>query len=163
MLPQFVKNSVSGVIRDVKKHIIEKIRSFFRTLFFILGIMILPILVLDFLVPQKDYTMLWWAVLFSVLLTAIDTVFDWIPVFREKVLLKRISFFVVMIFVLMGTSWIMGIITTVPVLIYGIIGCLIAAVPATLYLSWTDKKNADKLNDSLIRYNHCDSDELDKD
>ena len=90
--------------------------------------MIVPILVLDRLVPQKDYTMLWWAVLFSALLTAIDSIFDWIPVFREKLLLKRISFFVVLIVVLMGSSWIMGIITTLPVLLYGIIGCLIAAV-----------------------------------
>ncbi|MBQ2720563.1 MAG: hypothetical protein IJF23_03410, partial [Clostridia bacterium] len=127
---------------------------FFRTLFFILGIMIVPILVFDQLIPQKDYTMLWWAVLFSALLTAIDAIFDWIPVFREKLLLKRISFFVVLIVVLMGSSWIMGIITTLPVLIGGIIGCLIAAVPATIYLSWTDKKNADKLNDSLRQYNN---------
>ena len=39
-------------------------------------------------------------------------------------------------------------------LIGGIVGCLIAAVPATIYLSWTDKKNADKLNDSLRQYNN---------
>ena len=133
---------------------------FLRTLFFILGIMIVPILVLDRLVPQKDYTMLWWAVLFSALLTAIDSIFDWIPVFREKLLLKRISFFVVLIVVLMGSSWIMGIITTLPVLLYGIIGCLIAAVPATVYLSWSDKKNADKLNDILRQYNENNDDDI---
>ncbi len=137
----------------MKDSILEKIRLFIRTLFFILGIMIIPILVLDLIVPQHDYTMLWWAVLFSVLLTLIDLVFDWIPVFREKVLLKRISFFIVMTAVLMGTSWIMGIITTVPVLISGIAGCLIAAVPATIYLYFMDKKKAKNLNDSLRKYN----------
>ena len=132
--------------------ICEKIKIFFRTLFFILGIMLLPILILDLLVPQKDYTMLWWAVVFSALLAVIDSVFDWIPVFREKLLLKRISFFVVMTAVLMGTSWIMGIIDSVPVLLYGIAGCVIAAVPATIILYFLDKKNADTLNDSLREY-----------
>ena len=122
-------------------------------MFFILGIMIIPILILDLLVPQKDYTMLWWAVLFSALLTAVDTVFDLIPVFREKLLLKRISLFVAMTAVLMGTSWIMKIINDIPTLLYGIAGCLIAAVPATLILYFVDKKNADSLNDSLREYN----------
>ncbi len=137
----------------MKKAVFEKIRLFFRTFFFILGIMLIPILILDIVLPQKDYTMLWWAVLFSALLTVIDTVFDWIPVFREKLLLKRISFFVVMTAVLMGTSWIMGIIDSVPVLLYGIAGCIIAAVPATIILYFLDKKNADSLNDSLRKYN----------
>ncbi|MBR5721214.1 MAG: hypothetical protein IKX78_01880, partial [Clostridia bacterium] len=97
--------------------------------------------------------MLWWAVLFSALLTAVDTVFDLIPVFREKLLLKRISLFVAMTAVLMGTSWIMKIINDIPTLLYGIAGCLIAAVPATLILYFVDKKNADSLNDSLREYN----------
>ncbi len=137
----------------MKKNIFEKLKLIFRTLFFILGIMIIPILILDLLVPQKDYTMLWWAVLFSALLTAVDTVFDLIPVFREKLLLKRISLFVAMTAVLMGTSWIMKIINDIPTLLYGIAGCLIAAVPATLILYFVDKKNADSLNDSLREYN----------
>lgn len=115
--------------------------------------MILPILILDLIVPQSDYTMLWWAVLFSALLAVIDIIFDWIPVFREKTVLKRICFFVVLTAVLMGTSWIMGIITTVPVLISGIAGCLIAAVPATIYLYLVDKKKAQNLNESLREYN----------
>ncbi|MBQ1861903.1 MAG: hypothetical protein II149_00165 [Clostridia bacterium] len=138
----------------MKKAVLEKIRTFFRTFFFILGIMLIPILILDIILPQKDYTMLWWSVLFSALLTVTDTVFDWIPVFREKLLLKRISFFVVMTAVLMGTSWIMGIIDSVPVLLYGIAGCIIAAVPATIILYFIDKKNADSLNDSLRKYNY---------
>ncbi len=138
----------------MKKAVLEKIRTFFRTFFFILGIMLIPILILDIVLPQKDYTMLWWSVLFSALLTVTDTVFDWIPVFREKLLLKRISFFVVMTAVLMGTSWIMGIIDSVPVLLYGIAGCIIAAVPATIILYFIDKKNADSLNDSLRKYNY---------
>ncbi|MBO4392163.1 MAG: hypothetical protein J5816_02540 [Clostridia bacterium] len=137
----------------MKKNIFEKLKLIFRTMFFILGIMIIPILILDLLVPQKDYTMLWWAVLFSALLTAVDTVFDLIPVFREKLLLKRISLFVAMTAVLMGTSWIMKIINDIPTLLYGIAGCLIAAVPATLILYFVDKKNADSLNDSLREYN----------
>ena len=138
----------------MKKAVLEKIRTFFRTFFFILGIMLIPILILDIILPQKDYTMLWWSVLFSALLTVTDTVCDWIPVFREKLLLKRISFFVVMTAVLMGTSWIMGIIDSVPVLLYGIAGCIIAAVPATIILYFIDKKNADSLNDSLRKYNY---------
>ena len=138
----------------MKKAVLEKIRTFFRTFFFILGIMLIPILILDIILPQKDYTMLWWSVLFSALLTVTDMVFDWIPVFREKLLLKRISFFVVMTAVLMGTSWIMGIIDSVPVLLYGIAGCIIAAVPATIILYFIDKKNADSLNDSLRKYNY---------
>jgi O-antigen/teichoic acid export membrane protein len=145
----------------MKKNIFEKLRLFFRTLFFILGVMLIPILILDLLRPQNDYTMLWWAVVFSALLTVIDTVFDWIPVFREKLLLKRISLFVAMTVVLMGTSWIMGIIDTVPTLLYGVAGCLIAAVPATVILYFVDKKNADTLNDSLRRYNNSgDKDEF---
>lgn len=137
----------------MKKNIFEKLKAFFRTLFFLIGVMTVPILVLDRILPQTDFTLLWWAVVFSVILTAIDSLFDWIPVFHEKVLLKRISFFIVIIAALMGSSWLMGIITTLPVLIYGIVGCLIAAVPATIYLSWADKKNADKLNDILRQYN----------
>ena len=137
----------------MKENIFEKLRLFFRTWLFILGIMILPILILDLIVPQSDYTMLWWAVLFSALLAVIDIIFDWIPVFREKTVLKRISFFIVLTAVLMGTSWIMGIITTVPVLISGIAGCLIAAVPATIYLYLVDKKKAQNLNESLREYN----------
>lgn len=142
----------------MKKNILQKLRLFLRTLFFLIGIMTVPILVLDRILPQKDFTMLWWAVVFSVILTAIDSIFDWIPVFREKLLLKRISFFIVFIAALMGSSWLMGIVDTLPVLIYGIIGCLIAAVPATIYLSWTDKKKADKLNDILRRYNENNDD-----
>lgn len=137
----------------MKKNIFEKLKLFLRTLFFLIGIMTVPVLVLDRILPQTDFTMLWWAVVFSVLLTAIDSLFDWIPVFREKLLLKRISFFIVIIAALVGSSWLMGIITTLPVLIYSIVGCLIAAVPATVYLSWSDKKNADKLNDILRQYN----------
>ena len=88
----------------MKKNILQKLRLFLRTLFFLIGIMTVPILVLDRILPQKDFTMLWWAVVFSVILTAIDSIFDWIPVFREKLLLKRIFFFIVFIAALMGSE-----------------------------------------------------------
>lgn len=139
--------------------IINKLGLFFRTLFFILGIMVLPILVLDLLVAQTNYIMLWWSLLFSTILAAIDVIFDEVPIFREKLMLKRIVFFILLTAVAMGTSWIMKIITTIPILLSGIAGCAIVIIPVTLYLYRVEKKKAALLNESLREYNEHSGDE----
>ncbi len=135
------------------KKILEKVRQFAAKLFFILGIMLLPILVLDLIVPQTDYTMLWWSVLFSALITLLDFIFDEINIFREKVVIKRIAFFALIMIIALGTSWIMKIITTVPILLSAVAGCLIVFIPLTVYISLSERKKAAQLNDVLKNYN----------
>lgn len=138
------------------KRIISLIGKFASKFFFILGIMLIPILILDIIVPQTNYVMLWWSVLFSALITLLDFIFEEITIFREKLVFKCIAFFTLITIIAMGTSWIMKIITSIPILISGIAGCAIVFIPLTIYITYTEKKKAAQLNDILKDYNKSD-------
>ena len=149
------RNSRSAKASDI-------IKRFFRSFYFIMGIMVMPLLILDLLVKQNSYVMLWWGMLFSASLSICDIVFSCIPIFNEKLMLKRTIFFILLTGIAIGTSCIMGILTTPTQVFAGIAGCAIVGIPLLIYLAANERKKAKQLNDLLLNYNHAQSEKSDK-
>ena len=138
------------------------IKQFFKLFYFIMGVMVMPLLILDLLVKQDSYVMLWWGMLFSASLSACDIIFSYIPIFKEKLMLKRIIFFILLTGIAIGTSYIMGILTTPTHILMGLAGCAIVGIPLLIYLAAIERKKAKQLNDMLLNYNNTQSKESDK-
>lgn len=132
--------------------------SFFKTFFLILGIMVIPVLLLDLLVKQNDMTVLWWSLLFSFALAVMDVLFSESNILMEKITLKRILFVIFIIAIALATSWFMNILVTLEHVLLALTGCLIVAVPTLIFLSIQDKKSTEKLNEKLKEFNNTDSD-----
>ena len=117
-----------------------------------MGTMSIPALVIDLIWENSDSRFFWLVFAFSAIVPILNVIYESIHFFNEKIILRRIVFFVIIVAVLMIFSWNMDIINTVPVLLMGIGCCVVIGVPLMVLLSIQDKKRADKLNEKLQEY-----------
>ena len=131
---------------------LDKLKTYFRSYCFMMGTMSIPALVIDLIWENSDSRFFWLVFAFSAIVPILNVIYESIHFFNEKIILRRIVFFVIIVAVLMIFSWNMDIINTVPVLLMGIGCCVVIGVPLMVLLSIQDKKRADKLNEKLQEY-----------
>lgn len=130
----------------------DKIKAYFRSYCLMMGTMSIPALVIDLVWENSDSRFFWLVFAFSAIVPILDVIYESINFFREKIILRRIVFFVIIVAVLMVFSWNLGIINTVPVLLMGIGCCAVIGIPLMILMGIQDKKRAEELNAKLQEY-----------
>ncbi|MBE6891616.1 MAG: hypothetical protein E7481_06275 [Ruminococcaceae bacterium] len=131
---------------------LDKIKAYFRSYCLMMGTMSIPALVIDLIWENSDSRFFWLVFVFSAIVPILDVIYESINFFREKIILRRIVFFIIIVAVLMIFSWNLGIIDTVPMLLIGIGCCSVVGIPAMVLLGIQDKKRAEELNAKLQEY-----------
>ena len=117
--------------------------------------MSIPALVIDLIWENSDSRFFWLVFAFSAIVPILNVIYESIHFFNEKIILRRIVFFIIIVAVLMIFSWNMDIIDTVPMLFIAIGCCIVVGVPLMILLGIHDKKRAEELNEKLQEYkNH---------
>ncbi len=128
------------------------IKSYFRNYCLMMGTMSIPALVIDLIWENSDSRFFWLVFAFSAIVPILNVIYEHFNFFSEKIILRRIVFFVIIVAVLMIFSWNMDIINTVPVLLMAI-GCsTVVGIPLMILLGIHDKKRAEELNAKLQEY-----------
>ncbi len=131
---------------------LDKIKSYFRNYCLMMGTMSIPALVIDLIWENSDSRFFWLVFVFSAIVPILNVIYESFNFFSEKIILRRIVFFVIIVAVLMIFSWNMDIINTVPILLMAI-GCsTVVGVPLMVLLGIQDKKRAEELNAKLQEY-----------
>ena len=131
---------------------LDKIKVYFKSYCMMMGTMSIPALIIDLVWKNSDSRFFWLVFVFSAIVPILDVIYESINFFREKIILRRIVFFIIIVAVLMIFSWNLGIINTVPVLLMGIGCCAVIGIPAMVFLGIQDKKRAEELNAKLQEY-----------
>lgn len=130
----------------------DKIKSYFRNYCLMMGTMSIPALIIDLIWENSDSRFFWLVFVFSAIVPILNVIYESFNFFSEKIILRRIVFFVIIVAVLMIFSWNMDIINTVPILLMAI-GCsTVVGVPLMVLLGIQDKKRAEELNAKLQEY-----------
>ncbi|MBQ2880641.1 MAG: hypothetical protein IJE40_00080 [Clostridia bacterium] len=131
---------------------LDKIKSYFRNYCLMMGTMSIPALVIDLIWENSDSRFFWLVFAFSAIVPILNVVYESFNFFSEKIILRRIVFFIIIVAVLMIFSWNMDIINTVPILLMAI-GCsTVVGIPLMILLGIQDKKRAEELNAKLQEY-----------
>ena len=131
---------------------LDKIKSYFRNYCLMMGTMSIPALIIDLIWENSDSRFFWLVFVFSAIVPILNVIYESFNFFSEKIILRRIVFFVIIVAVLMIFSWNMDIINTVPILLMAI-GCsTVVGVPLMVLLGIQDKKRAEELNAKLQEY-----------
>lgn len=131
---------------------LDKIKAYFRNYCLMMGIMSIPALVIDLIWENGDSRFFWLVFAFSAIVPILNVLYESLNFLKEKIILRRIVFFVIIVAVLMIFSWNLGIINTVPFLLLGI-GCsAVVGIPLIIILGIRDKKYAQDLNAKLQEY-----------
>ncbi len=131
---------------------LDKIKAYFRSYCLMMGTMSIPALIIDLIWENSDSRFFWLVFAFSAIVPILDIIYESINFFREKIILRRIVFFIIIVAVLMVFSWNLGIINTVPVLLMGVGCCAVIGTPLMILLGIQDKKRAEELNAKLQEY-----------
>ena len=131
---------------------LDKIKSYFRNYCLMMGTMSIPALVIDLIWKNSDSRFFWLVFAFSAIVPVLNVVYESFNFLSEKVILRRIVFFVIIVTVLMIFSWNMEIINTVPILLMAIGCCAVIGIPLMILLGVQDKKRAEELNEKLQEY-----------
>ena len=117
-----------------------------------MGTMSIPALIIDLIWENSDSRFFWLVFVFSAIVPILNVIYESFNFFSEKIILRRIVFFVIIVAVLMIFSWNMDIINTVPILLMAI-GCsTVVGVPLMVLLGIQDHKRAEELNAKLQEY-----------
>ena len=131
---------------------LDKIKSYFRSYCLMMGTMSIPALIIDLIWKDSDSRFFWLVFAFSAIVPVLNVLYESINFFKEKIILRRIVFYIIIVAVLMIFSWNLDIIETVPVLLMGI-GCFaVIGIPLMVLLGIHDKKDAEALNAKLQEY-----------
>ena len=131
---------------------LDKIKSYFRSYCLMMGTMSIPALIIDLIWKDSDSRFFWLVFAFSATVPVLNVLYDSINFFKEKIILRRIVFYIIIVSVLMIFSWNLGIIENTYVLLMGI-GCFaVIGIPLMVLLGIHDKKDAEALNAKLQEY-----------
>lgn len=130
----------------------DKLKSYFKSYCLMMGIMSFPVLIVDLISKQIDYRLLWLVFAFSAIIPVLNVIYESVNIFREKIILRRVVFFIIIVTIMMTFSWNMGIIDNIIVLLSGIGGCVVVGIPTLLVLGYKDKKRGEELDAMLQRY-----------